>query len=69
MLAINFKALLRTEDMLHFLGTGHLHDPEAAGVAIRIRQNLGPYYSPERDEYATELRIGAREGEPTDIDS
>jgi hypothetical protein len=67
MLAINFKALLSTEDMLHVLGTGHLHDPE--GVAICIRQNLGPFYSPKRDEYATELRIGAREGEPTDIDS
>jgi hypothetical protein len=41
MLAPNFKELLRTEDMLHFLGMGHLHDPEAAGVAIRIPQNLG----------------------------
>ena len=37
-LAFNFKELLRAEDMLHFLGTGHLHDPE--GVAIRIPQDL-----------------------------
>ena len=41
MRAFNFKELLRTEDMLHFLGTGHLHDPEAEGVTIHIRQNLG----------------------------
>jgi hypothetical protein len=41
MLALNFKELLRTEDMRHFLGTGHLHNPEAAGVAMRIPQNLG----------------------------
>jgi hypothetical protein len=41
MLAFNFKELLRTEDILHFLGTGHLHNPEAEGVAKLISQNLG----------------------------
>jgi hypothetical protein len=40
MLALNLKELLRTEDMLHFLGTGHLHDPEAEGVTIRIPHDL-----------------------------
>lgn len=40
MLARNFEELLRVEDMLHFLGTGHLHDAEAAGVAMLIPQNL-----------------------------
>lgn len=69
MLAFNFKELLRTEDIFHFLGTGHLHDPEAEGVAIRIPQNFSYFHSPERDEYATELRIGESEGKPIDMDS
>jgi len=40
MLALNFKELLCTEDVLHFLGTGHLHNPEAEGMAVRIPQDL-----------------------------
>jgi hypothetical protein len=36
----NFKVLLHAEDMLHFLGTGHLHDPEAEEVTTRIPQDL-----------------------------
>jgi hypothetical protein len=69
MLALNLKELLRTEDMLQFLGTGHLHDPEAEGVTIRIPHNLRRLHSSEREEHLKELRIGEREGEPIDMDS
>jgi hypothetical protein len=69
MLALNLKELLRTEDLVHFLGTGHLHDPEAKGVTIRIPHDLRCLHSSERDEYPKKLRIGEREGEPIDMDS
>ena len=39
--ALSLKELFRAEDMLHVLGTGHLHDPEADGMPIRIPQHLG----------------------------
>jgi len=67
--ARNFKALLRIEDILHFLGTGHVHDPDAEGMARRIPQDLGEHHRPKRGERLTELRIGAREGKPIDMDS
>lgn len=68
-LARNFNALLRIEDILHFLWTGHVHDPDAEGMAIRIPQDLREHHRPKRGECLTELRIGAKRGEPIDMDS
>ena len=67
--ARNFKALLRIEDILHLLGTGHVHDPDAEGMAMRIPQDLRAHHRPKRGECLTEIRIGAKEGEPIDMDS
>ncbi len=68
-LARNFNALLRIEDILHFLWTGHVHDPDAEGMAIRIPQDLREHHRPKRGECLTELRIGAKSGEAIDMDS
>src|SRR5881397_1468679 len=65
----NFKALFRLEDILHFLGTGHVHDPDAEGMARRIPQDLGEHHRPKRGEHLTELRIGAGDGKHIDMES
>lgn len=67
--ARNFKALFRLEDILHFLWTGHVHDPDAEGMARLIPHDLGEHHRPKRGEYLTELRIGAGDGKHIDMES
>jgi hypothetical protein len=63
-----FKALVLIEDPLNILGTGHVHDPEAERMAALIPQNLCMHHSSKRDEGLTKRVIGAKVGQPADMD-
>ena len=63
-----FKALVRIEDPLYVLCTGHMHNPQAERMATLIPQNLREHYRSKRGEGLTELVIGAKVGQPADTD-
>jgi hypothetical protein len=56
------------EDPLYILGTGHVHDPEAERMATLIPQNLCKHHGSKRDEGLTKRVIGAKVGQPADMD-
>jgi hypothetical protein len=56
------------EDALYILGTGHVHDPETERMATLIPQNLCTHHRSKRDEALTKLVIGAKIGQPADMD-
>jgi len=43
-----FKALVRIEDPLYVLCTGHMHNHQAERMATLIPQNLREYYRSKR---------------------
>jgi hypothetical protein len=53
---------------LYVLGASHVNDPEAERVAPLIPQNLRKHHHSKRDEGLTELVIGAKVGQSTDMD-
>jgi hypothetical protein len=63
-----FKSLVLIKDPLDVLGTGHVHNPEAERMATVIPQNLREHHRSKRGEGLTELVIGAKVGQPTDMD-
>jgi hypothetical protein len=56
------------EDPLYVLGASHVNDPEAERVTSLIPQNLRKHHRSKRDEGLTELVIGAKVGQSTDMD-
>ena len=64
-----FKALMLIEDPLHILRTIHVNDPEAERMAPLILYNLRLYHRSKRNEGLAELVIGAKVGQPADMDT
>ncbi|MEO5954897.1 MAG: hypothetical protein ABIR36_04285, partial [Nitrospiraceae bacterium] len=65
--ACYFKVLLCIEDPRDVLGAGHVHDPEAEGMAALIPQHVRQYDCSKREEGLAEFVISAKAGQPTDI--
>lgn len=63
-----FKVLVGIEDPLDVLATGHVHDPEAEGIAALVLEHLRQQDCPKREEGLTEFVIAAKAGQPTDMD-
>jgi hypothetical protein len=63
-----FKVLVRIEDPLCVLGTGHVHDPEAESMPALIPQYLRQYDCPKWEKGLTEFVVGAKVGQPADVD-
>jgi hypothetical protein len=63
-----FIALVRVEDPLYVLGTGHMHNPRAERMATLIPQNLREHHPSNWGEGLKELGIGAKVGQPADTD-
>jgi hypothetical protein len=62
------EALVVIEDPVYILGTGHVYDPEAEGVAMFIPQYLCKQHRSERDKGLTKRVIGAKVGQSADMD-
>jgi hypothetical protein len=62
------EALVVIEDTVYILGTGHVHDPEAERMAMFIPHHLGKHHRSKRDKGLTKRVIGAKVGQPADMD-
>jgi hypothetical protein len=56
------------EDPLYIFGTRHVNDPEAERVATLIPDNLSQLHRSKRGESLPKLVIGAKIGQPADMD-
>jgi hypothetical protein len=61
------KALVRTEDPFHVLGTRHMHDPETERMAILISEHLCEHHCSERLKGLTERVICTKVRQPADV--
>jgi hypothetical protein len=63
------KSLVHIEDLLDILGTGHVHNSKAERMATLIPQNMREHHRAKGGEGLTEFVIGAKVGQPTDMDT